>query len=149
MAESASTAANEARKSIQQMFAKIDELVTECPTNIEPVITEFHYLLNKYDEAVLKHTRVPYNLVRDEFDADKMLRQIRDTSGLPDLKIPNIRFKADALSKEKQIPLPNSTRKHKEPLLQWFKIHWEEIKRDVEQWKNQTRNDMPIYPLAD
>lgn len=136
----------DAKQNIQQIFLKIEELIAENPSNLEPVLTELNYLLNKHDENVEKRTKPPYKLVRDDFDCEKMLRQIRETSGMQDLKVPTIRFKADALSKEKQIPLPNSTRKHKEPLLQWFKIHWDEIEHDIRIWKTTKNDSSQMYP---
>jgi hypothetical protein len=75
--------------------------------------------------------------VRDGFGPDWVLKHIHELSQCPNLKITPIRFKADQLSKGKRIPLPNSTRKHKEPLLQWYEINWELLADDIRGWKGQ------------
>ena len=119
---------------IQRCLDQLDAIYEERPDTYELIITELHHILNKYDPDI-RDKKVPsYRLVKDDFDADEMLKKIRTTANWPNLKIPEIRFKADELSRRKQIPLPKSTRKHKEPLLQWFKIHWEELESDVRGW---------------
>jgi hypothetical protein len=111
--------------SAQDCFDRIEQSIRDNPTNLEPVITEFHSLLNKwYSQIQGKDQGGHYKLTKDGFDCERVLKQIRELAQRKDLKIPQIRFKADQLSKSKRIPLPNSTRKHKEPLLQWFEINW-------------------------
>jgi hypothetical protein len=124
--------------SLEECLNLIEHAISENRDNMEPVITEFHYLLNKWDPRVASGTRQPYKLVKDGFEPDRVLKQIRDVSQCPTLKIPQIRFKADQLSKAKRIPLPNSTRKHKDPLLQWFAINWKALAEDIQSWKDQT-----------
>jgi hypothetical protein len=123
--------------SIEECLNRIEHAISENPDNLEPVITEFHYLLNKWDPRILSGARQQYKLVKDGFEPDRVLKQIREVSQCPTLKIPQIRFKADQLSKAKRIPLPNSTRKHKDPLLQWFEINWNAFVEDLQSWKDQ------------
>jgi hypothetical protein len=118
---------------IADEVAELERCIRERPSNLEPILTEMYYLIKKFDPSCTV-LRKP---VRSDFEPEKFLKQIRDRSGMPDMTIPQIRFKADELSKAKRIPLPNSTRKHKEPLLQWFSIHWNEIAHDISQWKSQ------------
>jgi hypothetical protein len=123
--------------SVEECLRRIEEAIQENRKNLEPVITEFHCLLNKWDPQIKAGQRAPYKLVKDGFECDAVLKRIREVSQCPTLKIPQIRFKADQLSKSKRIALPNSTRKHKEPMLQWFDIHWETLYDDIQGWKNQ------------
>jgi hypothetical protein len=117
---------------ISECLVRIHEAVDSHPIYCETAITELHSLLNKL--TLPGESRRLYPLVRDGFVADDMLKKIRDTANLPLLKVPQIRYKADELAKAKNIPLPNSTRKHKEPLLQWFQTNWNELEADVRIW---------------
>jgi hypothetical protein len=123
--------------SIEECLHRIEQCVGENRNYLEPVITELHSLLNKWDRRVSDGPRPAYKLVREGFDPDRVLKQIRELAERPNLKIPQIRFKADQLSKAKRIPLPNSTRKHKEPLLQWYEMNWELVADDIQGWKDQ------------
>lgn len=122
---------------IQSCLAQLDAIVAEKPDTYELVLTELHHILNKYDPDIRDKKMPSYRLVKDDFDADEMLRRIRTVANWPNLKVPEIRFKADELSRRKQIPLPKATRKHKAPLLQWFKIHWEELEPEVRGWRRK------------
>jgi hypothetical protein len=121
--------------SILEAFDQIERQVQKCPDNLETVITELHSLLNKYDPTIAAGQRSEYKLVRYGFNADEVLRSIRELAKAPNLKVTQIRFKADELSRQKRIPLPNSTRKHKNALLQWFQIHWRELAVDIAEWR--------------
>jgi hypothetical protein len=124
---------------LAQCFLHLEQNIHDHPNNLEPIITELHSILNKWDPRV-KQKAHPWPLVHDAFPADEVLKRIRDTADLQTLKIPQIRFKADQLSKTKRIPLPNSTRKHKDPLLQWFSIHWAALVDDIKTWN---RSEIP------
>jgi hypothetical protein len=124
--------------SINELLAQIEEHIRRDPNNLEPVLTELFALLNKHDPDILNGDRQPYKLVKEGFDADRTLKNIHDLAKSPGLTVPQIRFKADELSRSKRIPLPNSTRKHKEPLMQWFHIHWRELAGDIEKWKGES-----------
>jgi hypothetical protein len=122
---------------VADLLANIKEHVKRNPKNLEPVITELHAILNAYDPDIRANKIRGYRLVKDGFDADHVLKNIHELSK-SSLTIPQIRFKADELSRTKQIPLPNSTRNHKEPLMQWFHIYWDELASEIEQWQDQT-----------
>jgi hypothetical protein len=119
-------------RSIAELLDQIEDFVRLDPRNLEPVITELHTLINNNDPDITEL----YPLVKDGFEADRILKNIRELSQRA-LTVPQIRFKADELSRKKRIPLPNSTRKHKEPLMQWFKIHWRDLVADIEKWKEE------------
>jgi hypothetical protein len=118
---------------LADLIAQLEASIIERPSNLEPILTELYYLIKRFmpDSNVLEKP------TRPDFQPERFLKKLREHSGMPNMTIPQIRFKADELSKTKRIPLPNSTRKHREPLLQWFSIHWKEISNDVAQWKGQ------------
>ena len=106
--------------SILESHAKNNPLDAEC------ILTELNSICNKYDPEIGR-TKSPYPLFLSNWDkCDEVLAKIRNIAG-NDLKIPDLRFEADKISTELKIPLPSSTRKHKETLLRWFEIHWREI----------------------
>lgn len=123
-------------RTVADCFADLDQYVDAKPETLDLVMTELHCLLNKYDPISVskKSTRSRWLLVRDGFDSRVMMKQITDTAGMPDLKVQDIRLKADSLSELKEIPLPGSTRTHREALLQWFKINWDAIVDDIRTW---------------
>ena len=118
-------------------MAHLCKVIREKPDIYELALTELHYVLNKFDPDIHEKKKPSYRLVKDDFDPEETLKRIRTAADSPNLKIPEIRFKADQLSRLKQIPLPKSTRKHKEPLLQWFHIHWAELEAEVRDWRRK------------
>jgi hypothetical protein len=123
--------------SVHELLGQIRDFVSLDRRNLEPVITELHALLNKHDPEITERKGRRYPLVRENFNPDLILKNIRDTAQDQALTVPQIRFKADELSRSKHIPLPNSTRKHKEPLMQWFEVHWDHIVGDIMKWKGE------------
>lgn len=123
--------------SMEQCMAHLCKVIREKPDIYELALTELHYVLNKFDPDIHEKKKPSYRLVKDDFDPEETLKRIRTAADSPNLKIPEIRFKADQLSRLKQIPLPKSTRKHKEPLLQWFHIHWAELEAEVRDWRRK------------
>jgi hypothetical protein len=124
---------------LPQCFLQLEQNIRDNPGNLEPILTELHSILNKWDPRVKAKTHI-WPLVQESFQPDDVLKRIRDTADLPTLKIPQIRFKADELSHTKRIPLPSCTRKHKDPLLQWFDIHWAVFVDDIRTWN---RSEIP------
>ena len=122
--------------SIEMLLSQIRQNVIDNPNNLEPVITELNSILNKYDPEILQDKSKQLPLYQSNFNADFWLDKIAKTSNKK-LKIPQIRFKADKLSKDLKIPLPNSTRKHKEPLLLWYQINWDKLEKHVQNWKDE------------
>jgi hypothetical protein len=72
--------------------------------------------------------------VKDGFEPEDMFKQIRDHAKSPSLLVTDMRFKADELSRTHRIPLPNSTRKNKAALMQWYNVWWNEVADDVAKW---------------
>jgi hypothetical protein len=122
---------------IPDCFNRIQELMTADPRLTNTILTEFHAILNK---AMPSPKGLPpkFPLVPDDFNPEKVLKLIQETAELPLLKIPQIRYKADELAKKRKIPLPDSTRKHRDPLLQWFHVYWNELSDDIPHWKERT-----------
>jgi hypothetical protein len=111
----------------------MEDYVLQHPETLEIFITELHCLLNKVDPAV-KEQKTFWPIVPPGFDADDILRRIREITKAQRVKVTDIRFKADQLAKLRKIPLPKATMNHKEPLMQWFKIHWDELVDDLREW---------------
>jgi hypothetical protein len=113
---------------------RIENAILEHPETIEIVITELNTLLQKFDPAA-KGRPAAYPLVPVSFDSGEILERIRAVSRQPKLKITDIRFKADQLAKLRKIALPKATMNHKDPLLQWYKIHWDTLADDIRGWR--------------
>ncbi|OHT00764.1 hypothetical protein TRFO_32450 [Tritrichomonas foetus] len=125
---------------ISNLLNRIRTNVENNPKNLEPVITELNSILNKYDpEYQDKNRSLP--LVPSNFDPDAVYEKICRTSEKQSLKIPFIRFKADEFSKSFRIPLPNYTRKHREPLLQWYNINWDILEPSIRLWRDEVIPD--------
>jgi hypothetical protein len=127
---------------ISKLFDEIDVHVQNNAATLKLALTELHSLLNKCDPQIVNRERPPYSLVKEGFRAGIVLKNIRKLSQLPMLTLPQIRFKADALSRMKHIPLPSSTRKHKEPLMQWFDTHWGELSSEISKWKEESTQEI-------
>ena len=56
------------------------------------------------------------------------------------IKIPDLRFEADRIAQEINIPLPNSTRKNNEALMQWFDSNWDLIEPKLRDLKGKIKN---------
>jgi hypothetical protein len=116
-----------------ELFEKIDHILEQDPTMLEPVITELHALLNRHDPEVDSGARAKYGLVKEGFRHKEVMKRIRQLKNCPKLTIADVRFEADVLSKRKRIPLTATTRKYKQPLLQWFDVHWDELQGELTQ----------------
>jgi hypothetical protein len=125
--------------SLSTSISKVYDFATQNPHEINVVITELSYLLNRYDPDIRSKKRPEYRLIEEDFNPDAMFQQIRDACGDPNLRIPQIRIIADELSQSKRIPLPTATRNHKEALLQWFHDHWAILNDEIPQ-ANYTLN---------
>ena len=125
---------------IKNTLEKIKKYAHQHPENAESVITELNSICNKFDPDIIENRRDPYPLVAPEFmqKMDETLQKIKRIVG-DDVKVPDLRFRADELSREHNIPLPGSTRKHKESLLQWFDAHWEQAEPLLVKWKNSKK----------
>jgi hypothetical protein len=136
----ASAQATDGSRSLVTAISKIEDSLIQHPEMLEIAMTELNSILNKFDPAV-KDKKVSYPLVPSGFNPDDVQKQIRDLSRLDNLKVTDIRFKADQLAKAKRIPLPKATMNHKEPLLQWYKIHWNELVDDIRHWKEEVESE--------
>jgi hypothetical protein len=91
---------SEGSLSVQDCFDRIEQSIRGNPANLEPVITEFHSLLNKcYPQIQGKDQGGQYKLTKEGFDSERVLKEIRELAQRKDLKIPQIRFKAEQLSR--------------------------------------------------
>lgn len=126
---------------IKATLDHIKKYATTCPANLECVITELNSICNKFDPDIVEGRKEPLPLVSPKFapKIDETYQRIRTIVG-EDIKIPELRFQADDLSRMKKIPLPSSTRKHKEPLLQWFDVHWDVIEPFLYDWAERKKN---------
>jgi hypothetical protein len=119
--------------SFADAIAAIEMHVRGHPENTDTVITEMLYLLSKCGTPILGEV----GRISPDVDTDTVLTRIRKQSQITDLKIPDVRFRAVRISKTRGIPLPEATRKHREPLMQWFDTHWDMIAADIAGWKDQ------------
>ena len=109
-------------------FAKILEHLAKHPVDEEAVLTELNSLINKYDPDIKSGVVQPLPLVSPEFKPN--VKNVREKIWAllgRKMKIPDLRYEADKLSRELGILLPNSTRKNNEALMQWFDLHWSVI----------------------
>ena len=113
---------------LQAYFTQITNHLASNPADAEIVITELNALVNKFDKDIKKGKKQPLPLINPEFKPRvKAVREkIWDMIGQK-MKIPDLRFEADRLSREAAIPLPNSTRKNNEALMQWFDSNWAQL----------------------
>jgi hypothetical protein len=118
---------------LAEYFTQLEDNIREHPENLESILTELHCLLNKFD-PLAKRAGQQWPLVLEGFRPKEVLQRIREISKCPELNVPQIRFKADQLSRHQRIPLPTATRNHKGPLLQWFHIHWDALADDIATW---------------
>lgn len=125
--------------SIQATLQELTQYLQQHPEHTDLVTTELNTILNKFDTQIQSGKKAPYPLVMQGFDADDTMRMIRNESTHQNLKVPDIRFFADRLSEIYQIPLPNSTRKHKEPLLLWYMRNWTTFLPQIRQWPQETK----------
>lgn len=118
---------NDAEK-VQQFLSQIKNHLVQKPSDTEVVITELNSIINKYDEEINKQLKPKLPLIDPAFKAQvkAMKEKIYNVIGIK-LKIPDLRYEASKLSKEIGIPLPNSTKKNNEALLQWFNSNWEQL----------------------
>ena len=115
-------------KTLQDYFAQIVSHVSANPADLEIVVTELNALTNKYDKDIKEGRKSPLPLINPDFKP--RVRSVRERvwSLLGQrMKVPDLRFKADKLSREASIPLPNSTRKNNEALMQWFDSNWAQL----------------------
>lgn len=125
---------------IKKNLADIKQNVIQNPKNLEPVITELTSILNKFDTDTSNDNSGKRPLFQIDIDSVEWIQKIRDISGISDLKIRQIRYKSEELSKKLSIPLPNSTKNHQEPLLYWYQINWEILEPHLKNWN--TENDI-------
>lgn len=111
------------------------------PENAECIISELNAISNKFDPDIIEGRKEALPRVSQKFAprVDEVLNKVKSIVG-DEVKVPDLRFQADRISKEKLIPLPNSTRKHKDSLLQWFDCHWDIVEPMLVEWgkKRQT-----------
>jgi hypothetical protein len=125
---------SDSQRAIVDSIVRIEDSLLRNPETLEIVVSELHGLLNKLDPSVRERKAAVWPIVPASFDPDEVLRRIREETKMPRLKVTDIRFKADQLAKRKKIPLPKGTMNHKEPLMQWYKVHWDELVEDLRQW---------------
>jgi hypothetical protein len=121
---------------LQAFFQQISAHLAEHPADLEVVITECHAVINKYDPDIAKNPSSVLPLANPDFRPRvKAVREkIFEAIGAKK-KIPDLRFQADTLSREASIPLPNSTRKNNEALIQWFETHWRKLEPHLQSLK--------------
>lgn len=114
--------------SIKSCFDQISKNLNENPSNFEIVMTDLNAIINKIDPNIVEGKVEPLPLINPDFKQDvRTVRlNINEIVGHK-IKIPDLRFHADKFSVQLGIPLPNSTRKNNEALLQWFQIHWTQL----------------------
>ena len=125
---------------LRSTLEHIKKHALQHPENAETIITELNSICNKFDPDIIENRKDPLPLISSEFNLrmDETLQKIKAIVG-DDVKVPDLRFCADDLSRDENIPLPSSTRKHKESLLQWFDAHWEYAEPMLIKWKKNKR----------
>jgi len=123
---------------IKSAITIINDHVSHYPKDKFTIVTELLSICNKFDPDIQSKKKNPYLLVDSKFadECDNILNKIKKIVG-EDIRIPELRYHADDLSKTYKIPLSNSTRKHKETLLKWFDIHWDTLEPSIREWKTK------------
>ena len=109
----------------------IQDHLKNHPEDSTIISTEFAYIINKYDPDIKNGTKEKLPLVNSDFLEKTVIITNKIIELIGDFKIPDLRFAADKLSKQLNIPFPSATRKNRESLLQWYYIHWDLIKPHI------------------
>jgi len=112
---------------IEHFFEEIVSHVQNNGKDFNSIISELNHILNKTDPDIINRRKAAYKYVQSGFYKNEkaILRKLKEKFGKK--KIPDLRFIADKICEKEKIPLPQSTRKNKDSLLQWFDDHWEVI----------------------
>ena len=114
--------------SIDELLQQIQEQAKQHPNYINTIITDLHSIINKFDPEIQNGKKEPLPLIDPAFKSKvKLVKEKIYTILEKKIKIPDLRFEADRIAQEINIPLPNSTRKNNEALMQWFDSYWELI----------------------
>ena len=131
----------ELEQSLQVAFAELRMYADTHAEDTESIITELNAIINKTDPDIVENKKPPLPLIDQEFKP--MIKNVKDRIfeiiGTKK-KIPELRFDADRLSVQLQIPLPNTTRKNNEALLQWFHVHWTRLEPYLLEMRRQAQN---------
>jgi hypothetical protein len=122
---------------IRAILDEIRQHLQDHPADTDVVITEINSMVNKMDPGIRGRHLPSLSLVRPDFhQRAKLIRdKVTELVGKR-VKIPDLRFEADRLARQLQIPLPNSTRKNNETLLQWFDTHWDRLEPHLAAMQN-------------
>jgi hypothetical protein len=103
--------------------------------------------VNRLDPASRSGHLTALSLIRPEFHQRvKGIREkIAELVGQR-VKIPDLRFEGDRLARQLHIPLPNSTRKNNEALLQWFDTHWDRLRPHLAELQNGAFGSVETQP---
>jgi hypothetical protein len=110
------------------------------PTYVEIAITELNRIVNKFDPQIVNGTRSPLPFIHPDFKRrfKSVQNKVCEAIGQK-MTIPDLRFEADALSRECKIPLPQIIRNNKEALMQWFDTHWAQLAPQIRE-RHRLRN---------
>ena len=121
-----------AEYNLDSYFQRILSHLAVVPDDCEAVMTDLHSLINKCDAEIIEGRRARLPLINPEFRPQiKSAREKVDELFGRHLSISELRTKADLLSGDCSIPLPNSTRKNSDALMQWFHVNWSLIEPSV------------------
>lgn len=111
--------------SIDDILNQILEQARQHPTYANTILTDLHSIINKFDPDILSGKEPALPLVHPSFKPKvKQIKEKIYSIISAKIKIPELRFEADRIAQDLGIPLPNSTRKNNEALMQWFDSNW-------------------------
>lgn len=125
--------------SLDDLFQQIQEQAKLHPNYINTIITDLHSIINKFDPEIQSGKKDALPLIDPSFKSKvKLVKERIFTVLEKKIKIPDLRFEADRIAQEINIPLPNSTRKNNEALMQWFDSNWDLIEPKLRELKGKS-----------
>ena len=123
---------------LQSYFTQINTHLAANPEDIEAVVTDLNALRNKADKDIAEGRMPQAPLISADFRPHiKAVRdKLNEVFGRK-VRVSELRMKADNISVYCSIPLPNSTRKNSDALMQWFHVNWASIEPHVKELADQ------------
>ena len=116
-------------RTLPEMLDMVCAYAHQQPIHCSVILTDLNSLINKFDENVRKDKKNSYPLVRRDFTNAKAQAVKENINNFfhKNMKVPELRAQAEELRKIHKLLLPNSTKTHDKPLLQWFYDNWDII----------------------
>lgn len=126
---------------LDDLLNQIAEQAQQHPNYVNTILTDLHSIINKFDPEIKNGKQPPLPLISPAFKPKVKIIKERIHSILETkIKIPELRFEADRIAQELNLPLPNSTRKNNEALMQWFDSNWDLIEPKLQELKGKIKD---------